>query len=156
MVCRLRAASVPDIVAIEAESNTPPWSSRSFGDEFKNEHSRTYGSRFRGGLTGFLVVHVVEQEAHIVNFGVARAFRGQGIGRALLTCVIDELQQEGVRWITLEVRRSNTVAQRLYSSVGFFEAGVRAGYYLDNQEDALLLRLDLPRPRSSSSSQGSC
>ena len=45
--------------------------------------------------------------------------------------------------VTLDVRRSNDSAQRLYRSFGFVPTGVRKGYYSDNGEDALVMALEL-------------
>jgi ribosomal-protein-alanine N-acetyltransferase len=45
--------------------------------------------------------------------------------------------------VTLEVRASNAVAQRLYESLGFVKAGTRPHYYADDGEDALTMRLEL-------------
>ena len=44
----------------------------------------------------------------------------------------------GVAYMTLEVRRSNERAQKLYQSLGFEYVGVRKRYYEDNGEDALI------------------
>lgn len=46
--------------------------------------------------------------------------------------------------MTLEVRVTNVVAQRLYEKLGFETVGVRKGYYTDNQEDAYIMWVDLP------------
>ena len=43
------------------------------------------------------------------------------------------------QFATLEVRRSNVPAQRLYERFGFAVAGVRRGYYSSPVEDALVL-----------------
>ena len=43
------------------------------------------------------------------------------------------------RAITLEVRRSNQPAIRLYEREGFRAAGLRRRYYQDNGEDALVM-----------------
>jgi len=48
----------------------------------------------------------------------------------------------GVRYLTLEVRASNTPAIALYQSLGFIKVGIRKKYYEDNQEDALLMVCD--------------
>ena len=45
----------------------------------------------------------------------------------------------GVRRATLEVRRSNVAAQRLYAAAGFQVTGVRRDYYTQPAEDALVL-----------------
>ena len=46
------------------------------------------------------------------------------------------------RWLTLEVRVSNTVAQNLYKKYTFKEMGVRRRYYSDDGEDALVMWTD--------------
>jgi ribosomal-protein-alanine N-acetyltransferase len=65
------------------------------------------------------------------------------LGRSLLENVILEARKRASLRITLEVRRSNAVAQRLYESVGFTISGVRKGYYSDDGEDAFLMTLEL-------------
>ena len=45
---------------------------------------------------------------------------------------------------TLEVRATNYSAQKLYEQLGFTKAGVRKGYYIDNQEDAIIMWAELP------------
>lgn len=143
VLCRLSVASAADIAAIEAESNRPPWSEELFVKEFGNSHSFQFGARLEGRLIGFLIAHVVHDEAHIMNFGVRRDQRGCGHGRALLEYVLEEMFEQTVRWVTLEVRRGNSVARALYESGGFQEVGVRERYYTDNQEDAVVLKLNL-------------
>lgn len=148
VVCRLKAASVSDLAVIEAESNRIPWNEELFRREFANKYSAVFGIRARGCVAGFLVVHTVLDEAHIVNLGVRRALRGCGLGRTLLSGVLEWLRSQGVRTVTLEARRSNIVALNLYSSTGFFESGERGGYYSDNKEDAICMTLDLSGPCS--------
>jgi ribosomal-protein-alanine N-acetyltransferase len=41
--------------------------------------------------------------------------------------------------MTLEVRKSNIVAQNLYKKYGFVEYGIRPRYYADNNEDAVIM-----------------
>lgn len=143
VVCRLSEGSAAAIASIEVESNAPPWSEELFRREFQNACSRTYGARAGGELVGFLVCHVVHDEAHIMNFGLRRSERGQGYGRELLSAVLRDLFESTVHWVTLEVRRGNIVARGLYDSLGFLEVGMRERYYTDNQEDALVLKLNL-------------
>jgi ribosomal-protein-alanine N-acetyltransferase len=143
VLCRLSVASAADIAQIEAESNAPPWSEQLFANEFQNECSRLYGARVSGRLVGFLVCHRIHDEAHIMNFGVARAARGFGYGRLLIEYSLRDLYEVSTRWVTLEVRSGNAVARKLYDSLGFLEVGVRESYYRDNQEDAVVLKLNL-------------
>jgi ribosomal-protein-alanine N-acetyltransferase len=141
--CALSKSSLDDLVAIEAESNRPPWNLRLFSGEFTNPCSRVIGARLDGGLVAYMVCHIVLDECHIVNFGVLRAYRRQGIGSALLGHVLRELHREGGAWVTLEVRESNMPARKLYDAMGFVEVGVREAYYRDNNENGVTMRLNL-------------
>ena len=143
VIVRLSENSAADLARIELESNTPPWSAKLFAGEFEQKHSLVFGARAAGQLVGFLVVHFTWDEAHIVNFGILRSFRRQGVGRTLLDTVVCELNSRGVRWVTLEVRKSNVAAIGLYGSFGFSEVGLRERYYSDNQEDGLVMSLNI-------------
>jgi ribosomal-protein-alanine N-acetyltransferase len=64
----------------------------------------------------------------------------------LLQFVLDRAAEEGAVRATLEVRRSNEVARRLYERFGFTVAGTRPAYYRAPVEDALILwRRELDR-----------
>ena len=56
-----------------------------------------------------------------------------------MTRIIDDCYEEKIKYITLEVRVSNTPAINLYSKYGFTSFGTRKGYYQDNNEDALIM-----------------
>ena len=60
------------------------------------------------------------------------------------TSIVDEARHLGAASLTLEVRRSNIAAQRLYAKSGFHEAGVRKNYYTQPVEDALVLLRKIP------------
>jgi ribosomal-protein-alanine N-acetyltransferase len=47
------------------------------------------------------------------------------------------------RSVELEVRRSNLAAQALYRRFEFRQVGIRARYYEDNDEDAIVMSLHL-------------
>ena len=66
----------------------------------------------------------------------------QGVGRRLTEGLMQYLSNLGAAYATLEVRKSNEVAQNLYKSLGFIKLGVRKRYYEDNGEDALIMVCD--------------
>ncbi len=78
-------------------------------------------------------------EGHIVTIAVRPECRRMGLAEVLLIAALEaavEAQQEEV---TLEYRISNDAARALYEKYGFAQVGVRARYYTDNQEDAVLM-----------------
>ena len=80
-------------------------------------------------VAGFCAFWRVADQAHINNLAVRPELRGRGLGTQLLEAVIAEAAQLGAAVVTLEVRRSNAPALRLYQSAGFTQAGVRKNYY---------------------------
>jgi len=134
---------IPEIAAIDREWNPKPWGEVLFAKELANR-SAVFRAAFVGDtLVGYILTHVVLDEAHIVSLGISTRFRSRGIGRYLLEESVMRLVREGVCTITLEVRISNLVARALYESAGFHAAGLRRNYYSDNGEDALTLRYSL-------------
>lgn len=95
----------------------------------------------RQHIFGFAGFWMMAREAHITNIAVWEKHRRQGIGEMLLIAIIDLATELDARFITLEVRASNTAAQSLYSKYGFTQIGVRHGYYTDNREDGVLMSL---------------
>jgi ribosomal-protein-alanine N-acetyltransferase len=90
-------------------------------------------------IAGFSGIWMMADEAHITNIAVRKEYRDQGIGGLLLIATIDLAGQFNAGFLTLEVRASNTIAQKLYSRYGFTQTGLRRGYYLDNREDAIIM-----------------
>ena len=69
---------------------------------------------------------------------------------ALMEYVLDDAATAGAVRATLEVRRSNVAAQRLYAGLGFSTRGVRRLYYTNPEEDALILWRGPPPPAAHS------
>jgi ribosomal-protein-alanine N-acetyltransferase len=90
-------------------------------------------------ILGFAGLWFMVDEAHVANIAVRGAYRRQGVGERLLIAAIDIAVERKVRFITLEVRASNKIAQSLYRKYGLIEVGNRRGYYMDNKEDAVIM-----------------
>jgi ribosomal-protein-alanine N-acetyltransferase len=93
-------------------------------------------------IVGYAGIWVMTDEAHVTTIASHPDARGQGIGEFLLVALIHRSMEVGARWMTLEVRASNSVAQNLYRKYTFKEMGVRRRYYSDNGEDALVMWTD--------------
>ena len=98
-------------------------------------------------VAGFVAFWRVLDEMHINNLAIDPRWRGRGLGRALLRGAMAASARRGIRRATLEVRRSNTAALRLYESEGFAIVGVRPDYYSHPVEDALVLAAAVESPR---------
>jgi ribosomal-protein-alanine acetyltransferase len=92
-----------------------------------------------GQLLGFCGCWFVYDELHINTLAIGRPFRRRGHATRLLRFVLSEAAAAGIARATLEVRRSNDAALRLYDRFGFQVRGVRPDYYTEPVEDALIL-----------------
>jgi [ribosomal protein S18]-alanine N-acetyltransferase len=129
------------VLAIEQASFTSPWTKEMYLAEFENRGiSFFYLAKARNGeIVGFCSFWRVLDELHINNLAVLPQHRRTGVATALLSRVLGDGARLGARRATLEVRHSNTPAQRLYERFAFAVAGVRRGYYTSPVEDALVL-----------------
>ena len=93
-------------------------------------------------VVGYAGLWLMIDEAHITTIAVHPKYRGEGLGELLVVKMIDTALEIGARWLTLEVRKSNQVAQALYRKYTFKEMGVRRRYYSDDGEDALVMWTD--------------
>lgn len=88
---------------------------------------------------GFCAFWRVVDQIHINNLAVRPELRKKRLGTLLLEHVLAAARAMGAPHATLEVRRSNEAARRLYERAGFRQAGVRTSYYTSPIEDALIL-----------------
>jgi ribosomal-protein-alanine N-acetyltransferase len=137
---RMREEDIPRVVQIERASFPTPWPPDAYRREIRENRSACYLVARRGEeIVGYAGMWVILEEAHITTIAVDPQWRGQKIGERLLVALIDAARERGAKWVTLEVRKSNHIAQRLYRKYGFREVHVRRGYYTDNGEDALIM-----------------
>jgi [ribosomal protein S18]-alanine N-acetyltransferase len=144
---RMREEDVEQVYAIDTLSFSLPWSERSYRFEVSNPNSRPWVAEavYANGarrIVGILVLWIILDEGHIATIAVHPDFRRQHIARRMLAIVLIAAIEEGISKAYLEVRRGNLGAQAMYEQFGFHVEGVRLRYYVDNQEDALLMTQD--------------
>lgn len=136
----MRLEDLPQVLGIERASFPTPWSEGAFrGELTANKYARYFVAEKANYLTGYAGVWIIINEAHVTNIAVHPFYRRRGIGRMLLETLMTRAAQEGCQAITLEVRKSNFSAQNLYRQYGFEPVGIRRGYYIDTNEDAIIM-----------------
>ncbi len=136
---------IPEVIRIEQASFADPWSAESFTTSLDLGRMRFLVAEdvANDALLGYIIALVLADEAEIADLAVATDARCRGIGGLLLDRMVELMAQQGVRWLYLEVRESNSAARALYESRSFEHVGLRRGYYRHPTEDALLLKRDL-------------
>lgn len=130
---------IEDIFKISSMSFITPWSYESVEDELKNKFARYVVAKKDGVVIGFGGVWLILDEGHITNIAIHPEYRGIGAGDMIVEALIEICRMEGIASMTLEVRKSNKVAQNLYKKHGFIEAGIRKNYYADTKEDGIIM-----------------
>ncbi len=164
-------ADIAQVVLIDNQSFDPPWSARSYSYEIsessyshmvvlerKIESDEVSGwRRILRGLNGQAVdnqslivgyggLWSIVDEGHISTIAAHPGWRGHGFGEILLAGMVRKAITLGAAYIVLEVRVSNTIAQKLYAKYEFETTSTKARYYRNNNEDAYEMRLDLHEP----------
>ena len=137
------------ILNIEQEAFSAPWTRVMFEAEVKgNPFSQLFvavsidDQGETKEIIGYLCYWIVFEELRLLNLAVRPSWRRRGVARRFVQHALRDAITHGAGRALLEVRASNGVAKTLYSRFGFWEYGIRTGYYMNPDEDAILMRLE--------------
>lgn len=143
----IRRATIMDIdsiIAVEKESFSTPWPRQAFVDELTRNIVSYYIVMEQGKeIVGYMGMWVIVDEAHITNIAVHPKARRQQIAELAVSQMKLLAKERGADRMTLEVRKSNVAAIKLYEKLGFVSSGLRRNYYIKPLEDAIIMWVDL-------------
>jgi [ribosomal protein S18]-alanine N-acetyltransferase len=141
----MRLGDVDAVMAIEKVSFRSPMTAQLLLEEMGREwaYIDVVRDRVHRNVVAFTNYWVVADEVHLLNLATHPEARRAGHASRLLAHIIEVGRTRSCRFVTLEVRRSNAAAARLYRRFGFRAVGVRPNYYAEDQEDAIVMLLDL-------------
>lgn len=143
---RMQAADISDVLAIENDVYPFPWTRGNFLDSINSGYETWILRDGAGILKGYFLLMPSVDDAHLLNITVHRDLQGQGIGLLLLNKAKAIMLERKLPALILEVRPSNTRAEKIYERYGFARIGIRKGYYPapnNQREDAIVMKLDL-------------
>lgn len=92
-------------------------------------------AEYMGELVGFAAGTISgHQSARILMLAVVNEIRCRGIGTMLLNAFMNECALKGIKTISLEVRKSNTIAVKFYTRFGFQILKILPRYYSDGED----------------------
>jgi len=144
----LAEADIDTVLGIENDSFPAPWGRAYFKGELAEKTSRSLVIKKRqhekpDRVIAYLCFRFIEDEMHIMNLAVDPMCRRRGVATFLLGYGLGLAKRYGVNRAFLEVRTSNNAAMKLYSKMGFCEAGRQRRYYTVTQEDAVVMINDM-------------
>lgn len=135
-----QASDIDAVMAIETQAFKSHWPSTAFLNEItKNNLASYFVGKDSGRLVGYAGIWIVVDEAHITTIAVDQDYRRNKIGEQLILHLLTVAISKGARWATLEVRESNQGAQDLYKKFGFVSVGIRKNYYIEENENAVIM-----------------
>lgn len=145
-VLEIREAKQRDVkrfVEIEKSvyNGSAPWSAFAFKYELFNKNGGKYLTGvFNNRVVAFIGSNqLIGSELHLTNFAVDKNYQKKEIGSNMLQAQIEFARNTGVKKISLEVRKSNIFAQKIYHRFGFEVIGEKPKYYNDDHEDAIAM-----------------
>ena len=129
-------SDIPRVAELEKMIFTDPWSEKVYRETLALPGVEYVVVTDDKTIVGAAGVRNIVGTGEITNVMLLPEYRGHGTGRKMMQEIIERGKKLGAKDLTLEVRASNTVAQRLYESLGFICEGTRPGFYNNPKEDA--------------------
>ena len=131
---------LPGIMRVEQAAYEFPWTETIFRDCLRVGYC-CWILESDDELVAHGVMSVAAGESHILNLCVHPDSQNIGLGKDMLSHLMEIAGHHGAEMVFLEVRPSNEAAIRLYMSAGFDEVGIRNDYYPaeSGREDALIM-----------------
>lgn len=152
LIRRMTLEDIPEVVEIENQCFSQPWSEKSFQDSLTREDTiflvcveddLAGEEEVMSRVTGYIGLYLSFEEASVTNVAVSPSFRKKGYGEALVTAAKEAVREAGAECIFLEVRQSNEPAISLYKKLDFEELGIRKKFYEHPVEDAIIMKVGI-------------
>lgn len=144
IIRNMKIEDVDQVIEVEKASFSTPWTTNIFYQEIvDNQHAHYFVIEVDEKIVGYVGMWIVIDDAQITNIAILPEHRGKRYGEKLFQFVLQLLKSLNVRRLSLEVRVSNIVAQKLYRKFGLVPGGIRKNYYTDNGEDAIVMWINL-------------
>jgi len=132
------------ILEIERKSFSFPWTYHIFFHELTlSRYARYFILEKDKRIIGYLGFWLMRDNIHITNIAIAKKFRRKGYGGKFLKFVEEEAIVHKIKKISLEVRKSNYIAQNMYKKFGYEVIKMWRNYYREEKEDALIMEKKL-------------
>jgi ribosomal-protein-alanine N-acetyltransferase len=141
---RMTRQDLPEVLKIERLSFSNPWPPSTFEGEIQNiglSNPIVATDEATGRIAGYIITWLIRDEAQINNLAVHPDYRRRRIAEDMLRDMLDSLKEQGIQFVSLEVRSGNVAARTLYDKLGFKPVGLRKDYYSNPSEDAVVMGL---------------
>lgn len=132
---KMNESHLDDVAEIENACFSHPWSRKDLESQLSLDTSHFIVAAVNGRAVGYMGLQIFSGEGYVTNVAVLPEYRRRGIAETLIAAQM----KNDMRFITLEVRKSNAAAIALYEKSGFENVGIRPKFYTDPTEDAVIM-----------------
>lgn len=132
---KMNESHLDDVAEIENACFAHPWSRKDLEAQLSIDTSHFIVASLNGRAVGYMGLQIFSGEGYVTNVAVLPEYRRRGIAETLIAAQM----KNDMRFITLEVRKSNAAAIALYEKSGFENVGIRPKFYTDPTEDAVIM-----------------
>ena len=143
VVRKMITSDLNEIEKIENACFKHPYTRKDLEYELlENPITHLYTAIVDNEIVGFIDFQITFNSSSIAQIAVKESFRRKGIANLLLGQMLKDLesQEDQVEFITLEVRKSNEVAQKFYKKHKFELITTKKAYYDDGEEALYYVR----------------
>lgn len=126
------------VIRLETQIFPDPWTRKTFLEALREPDVQSLVVIESDYIIGYMVTLWAEERTHILNIAVDKDYRKRGIATKLIAKLEQSAFEQGIRYLSLEVRTSNKTAIEFYTKQNFRIIGQRSQYYR-NDEDALIM-----------------
>lgn len=137
-VVPLKKEHIEKIAELEKICFSQPWTKQGILDSFSRGTKFLVAEKF-GVCLGYIGINCVLDEGYVTNIAVFPEWRKKGVASELLKATFTLALDNGLSFVSLEVRESNNAAISLYEKFGFKIEGRRKNFYENPREDALIM-----------------
>lgn len=92
---------------------------RQYIERNKKGFDRIYVAYFQDEIIGYFFLWDFNKKCPVLGIGIADAFQGKGLGKQMMTILIEDAKTTGKEGVLLTTVLANDVAFQLYKKVGF-------------------------------------
>ncbi len=137
-VVKAEREHIKEIAELEKICFSDPWSENMLL-EWIASGNKLFVAIENGRFLGHIGISTVLDEGYIANVAVKPECRKKGVATLLVERIFALASDEGLSFVSLEVRESNSPAISLYEKMGFKTEGKRKNFYRNPDEDALIM-----------------
>lgn len=143
MIAPMTEEHLSAVAEIERLCFSEPWSEAALKESLDSPYSHFYVYIEEGTVAGYMGLYAVAGDGSVTNVATHPSHRKKGVGYALVENALRIAEGLSLEYVTLEVRKSNIPAQKLYEKCGFKTVGIRKGFYSLPKEDGIVMQREL-------------